>query len=83
MLFFVFCLAHSVAWKIEVSGNGVYCIQYDEQKLVAGTRTHVIKIYDLATLQETSVLAGHEGSVLCVQVRSLRVFWQSLHSLLE
>jgi len=49
------------------NSKGVYCLQYDDQKIVSGLRDNTIKIWDRATLQSTKVLTGHTGSVLCLQ----------------
>ncbi|CAG0894089.1 unnamed protein product [Cyprideis torosa] len=51
--------------------KGVYCLQYDEQKIVSGLRDNTIKIWDRASLQCTQVLTGHTGSVLCLQYDDL------------
>lgn len=47
--------------------RGVYCLQYDDERIVAGLRDNSIKIWDRKTLQGTMVLTGHTGSVLCLQ----------------
>lgn len=49
------------------NSKGVYCLQYDDQKIVSGLRDNTIKIWDRSTLQCTKVLIGHTGSVLCLQ----------------
>ncbi|GJQ77690.1 putative protein dimerization protein [Trypoxylus dichotomus] len=49
------------------NSKGVYCLQYDDQKIVSGLRDNTIKIWDRNTLQSTKVLTGHTGSVLCLQ----------------
>lgn len=49
------------------NSKGVYCLQYDDQKIVSGLRDNTIKIWDRNTLQSTKVLIGHTGSVLCLQ----------------
>jgi hypothetical protein len=54
---------------IHVGGNGVYCLQYDPDKLICGTRTHIASLYDLPSWRALSDFHGHEGSVLCLQVR--------------
>lgn len=46
---------------------GVYCLQYDEKKIVSGLRDNTIKVWDLETKQCIKVLTGHTGSVLCLQ----------------
>jgi len=47
--------------------KGVYCLQYDNDKIVSGLRDNTIKMWDRKTLQCTKVLQGHTGSVLCLQ----------------
>jgi F-box and WD-40 domain protein 1/11 len=49
------------------SSKGVYCLQYDDQKIISGLRDNTIKIWDRSTLQCSKVLTGHTGSVLCLQ----------------
>lgn len=47
--------------------KGVYCLQYDDTKIISGLRDNTIKIWDRKTLSCTEVLTGHTGSVLCLQ----------------
>lgn len=49
------------------NGQGVYCLQYDQTKILFGSRDHTIQILDQTTLQCTQILTGHTGSVLCLQ----------------
>lgn len=49
------------------SSKGVYCIQYDDVKIVSGLRDNTIKIWDRQTLKCTRTFQGHSGSVLCLQ----------------
>lgn len=49
------------------SSKGVYCLQYDDEKIVSGLRDNTIKIWDRLTLKCTKALTGHTGSVLCLQ----------------
>lgn len=49
------------------NSKGVYCLQYDDQKIVSGLRDNTIKIWDRNTLKCVQVLTGHTGSVLCLQ----------------
>jgi WD40 repeat protein len=37
------------------NSKGVYCLQYDDQKIVSGLRDNTIKIWDRNTLQCTKV----------------------------
>jgi len=49
------------------NSKGVYCLQYDDLKIVSGLRDNTIKIWDRSTLSCLRVLNGHTGSVLCLQ----------------
>jgi len=50
------------------NSKGVYCLQYDDSKIVSGLRDNTIKMWDRNTLQQSQrVLTGHTGSVLCLQ----------------
>ncbi|KRZ45342.1 F-box/WD repeat-containing protein 1A [Trichinella pseudospiralis] len=49
------------------NSKGVYCLQYDDKKIVSGLRDNTIKIFDFETLSCIKVLTGHTGSVLCLQ----------------
>lgn len=49
------------------NSKGVYCLQYDDHKIVSGLRDNTIKIWDRSDLQCTKTLTGHTGSVLCLQ----------------
>lgn len=47
--------------------KGVYCLQYDDDKIVCGLRDNTIKIWNLNELKCIKILSGHTGSVLCLQ----------------
>lgn len=49
------------------NSKGVYCLQYDDTKIVSGLRDNTIKIWDRSDLQCVKTLTGHTGSVLCLQ----------------
>lgn len=49
------------------NSKGVYCLQYDDEKIVSGLRDNTIKLWDRKTLENTKILTGHTGSVLCLQ----------------
>ncbi|KAF9944949.1 hypothetical protein BGZ65_011394, partial [Modicella reniformis] len=53
--------------KLKGHEDSVYCIQFDNIKIVTGSRDRTIKIWDARTLQCTSTLTGHSLSVLCLQ----------------
>jgi F-box and WD-40 domain protein 1/11 len=48
------------------NNRGVYCIQYDEDKIISGLRDTTIKIWRREDLQCDKQLVGHMGSVLCL-----------------
>ena len=49
------------------NSKGVYCLQYDDEKIVSGLRDNTIKMWDRANLSCVRELNGHTGSVLCLQ----------------
>ncbi|XP_064630078.1 F-box/WD repeat-containing protein 1A-like isoform X2 [Lineus longissimus] len=49
------------------TSKGVYCLQYDDEKIVSGLRDNTIKLWDRNSLECVQVLTGHTGSVLCLQ----------------
>uniref|UniRef100_A0AC34QGP3 F-box domain-containing protein n=1 Tax=Panagrolaimus sp. JU765 TaxID=591449 RepID=A0AC34QGP3_9BILA len=49
------------------NSKGVYCLQYDDHKIISGLRDNTIKIWNRSNLQCRQILTGHTGSVLCLQ----------------
>ncbi|CAF3700964.1 unnamed protein product [Rotaria sp. Silwood1] len=49
------------------NSKGVYCLQYDNNKIISGLRDNTIKIWNRNTLECIKILTGHNGSVLCLQ----------------
>ncbi|KAF7239834.1 F-box/WD repeat-containing protein 11 [Varanus komodoensis] len=49
------------------NSKGVYCLQYDDEKIISGLRDNSIKIWDKNGLECLKILTGHTGSVLCLQ----------------
>lgn len=47
--------------------EGIYCIQFDENKVISGSRDRSIKIWDMRTGECRRTLMGHTASVLCLQ----------------
>jgi F-box and WD-40 domain protein 1/11 len=47
--------------------DSVYCVQFDDRKIISGSRDHTIKIWDAQSYQCARTLTGHQGSVLCLQ----------------
>ncbi|EPZ33671.1 hypothetical protein O9G_000446 [Rozella allomycis CSF55] len=46
--------------------DAVYSLQFDDKKMITGSRDRSIKIINLETFEQTKHLEGHEGSVLCL-----------------
>ncbi|GAU92883.1 hypothetical protein RvY_04906 [Ramazzottius varieornatus] len=57
---------HKINCRSENS-KGVYCLQYDDEKIISGLRDNTIKVWDRNNLQCSQILTGHTGSVLCLQ----------------
>ncbi|KAI9209182.1 WD40-repeat-containing domain protein [Polychytrium aggregatum] len=55
--------------KREIKGHqeAVYCLQFDDDKIVSGSRDDTIKIWDMKTGALRHTLIGHGASVLCLQ----------------
>ncbi|KAG9071234.1 hypothetical protein KI688_008780 [Linnemannia hyalina] len=53
--------------KLHGHDDSVYCIQFDNTKIVTGSRDRTIKFWDFQTLKCTDTLKGHSQSVLCLQ----------------
>ncbi|KAI8810185.1 WD40-repeat-containing domain protein [Cladochytrium replicatum] len=53
----------------ELAGHddAVYCLQFDNDKIVSGSRDETIRIWDTNTGALRRILAGHTSSVLCLQ----------------
>ncbi|CAG8445391.1 10313_t:CDS:2 [Ambispora leptoticha] len=47
--------------------DSVYCIQFDEEKIVTGSRDKTIKFWNISTGICLRTLTGHDASVLCLQ----------------
>ncbi|KAI9468282.1 MAG: WD40-repeat-containing domain protein [Benjaminiella poitrasii] len=47
--------------------SGIYCLQFNTDILVTGSRDRNIKLWCIKSGQLTRTLKGHEGSVLCLQ----------------
>lgn len=59
--------SHKVIDCHSENSKGVYCLQYDDEKIVSGLRDNTIKIWNRNDLSCCHVLTGHTGSVLCLQ----------------
>eukprot|EP00127_Corallochytrium_limacisporum_P006332 Clim_evm43s225 gene=Clim_evmTU43s225 len=47
--------------------HGVYCVQFDREKAISGSKDRTIRVWDLHTDRELKCLRGHSMSVLCLQ----------------
>ncbi|KDQ09581.1 hypothetical protein BOTBODRAFT_36984 [Botryobasidium botryosum FD-172 SS1] len=47
--------------------DSVYCLEFDSEKIITGSRDRTIKIWSLRTKKLLQTLHGHEGSVLCLK----------------
>lgn len=47
--------------------DGVYCVQFDDDKIITGSRDRTIKVWDPNTFQCLATLQGHRGSIVSLQ----------------
>ncbi|GAA5981241.1 hypothetical protein JCM10908_004035 [Rhodotorula pacifica] len=47
--------------------DSVYCCQFDERKIISGSRDRTIRVWDIASGETIHTMRGHEGSILCLQ----------------
>ncbi|KAI7882531.1 WD40 repeat-like protein [Lichtheimia hyalospora FSU 10163] len=47
--------------------EAIYCIQFDDDKIVSGSRDRTIKLWNMRTGAHIDTLNGHQASVLCLQ----------------
>ncbi|TPX49755.1 hypothetical protein SeLEV6574_g01291 [Synchytrium endobioticum] len=47
--------------------EAIYCLQFDESKIISGSRDDTIKMWDMKTGECIKTLHGHGASVLCLQ----------------
>ncbi|KAG0192231.1 hypothetical protein DFQ28_009805 [Apophysomyces sp. BC1034] len=52
---------------LDMHAEGIYCIQFDDDKIVSGSRDRSIKVWDMRTGECRKTLIGHTASVLCLQ----------------
>ncbi|KAI8891756.1 WD40-repeat-containing domain protein [Globomyces pollinis-pini] len=50
--------------------EAIYCVQFDDSKIISGSRDNTIKYWDLETGKCQRTFQGHLGSVLCLQYDS-------------
>jgi WD40 repeat protein len=50
--------------------EAIYCLQFDADKIMTGSRDDTVKIWDLKTKACIQSLRGHDASVLCLQYDS-------------
>lgn len=58
---------HAVTHTLVGHQDSVYCCQFDNHKIVTGSRDKTIRVWNASTYACERVLAGHEASVLCLQ----------------
>ncbi|KAI7904101.1 WD40-repeat-containing domain protein [Cokeromyces recurvatus] len=51
----------------DIHTDGIYCIQFDKNIMVTGSRDMTVKVWDMRTGQCKMTMRGHDGSVLCLQ----------------
>jgi F-box and WD-40 domain protein 1/11 len=54
-------------YYLEGHKEGIYCVQFDKNTIVSGSRDDTVGVWDLQGKKLVRQLAGHSGSVLCVQ----------------
>ena len=47
--------------------DAIYCLQFDEEKIISGSRDNTIKVWDMKSKKILHSLTGHDGSILCLQ----------------
>ena len=47
--------------------DSIYCVDFDNDKIITGSRDRTIKIWDMRTGKLRATLRGHAGSVLCLK----------------
>lgn len=52
---------------LEGHQDSVYCLQFDSDKIVSGSRDKAIKVWDARSYECTQTLHGHTASVLCLR----------------
>lgn len=62
----------AAAWEPKVrriSGHkdSVYCLEFDSQRIITGSRDRTIKVWSLKTGRCLATFSGHRGSVLCLK----------------
>ncbi|RIA95530.1 WD40-repeat-containing domain protein [Glomus cerebriforme] len=53
--------------KLPGHTESIYCIQFDEHKIISGSRDDTIKVWDIKTGYCIRTYRGHRQSVLCLQ----------------
>lgn len=60
--------AHDIILTEDAQHNsGIYCLQFDSNILLTGSRDQNLKMWDIKTGRLLHKLEGHTGSVLCLQ----------------
>ena len=53
--------------RVEGHSDSVYCVQFDDDNIVSGSRDRTIKWWDMRSGKNFRTVRGHDGSVLCLQ----------------
>lgn len=53
--------------RVEGHADSVYCVQFDDETILSGSRDRTIKWWDMRNGRNYRTVRGHEGSVLCLQ----------------
>ncbi|KAI9199557.1 WD40-repeat-containing domain protein [Polychytrium aggregatum] len=56
--------------KLEGHSDSVYCIQFDRNYIISGSRDRTVRFWDIKKAKCVRTLHGHDGSVLCLQYDS-------------
>ncbi|XP_029769611.1 F-box/WD repeat-containing protein 11 [Terrapene carolina triunguis] len=51
------------------NSKGVYCLQYDDEKIISGLRDNSIKVWSTSTCEFVRTLNGHKRGIACLQYR--------------
>ncbi|KAK9367046.1 WD40-repeat-containing domain protein [Lipomyces kononenkoae] len=64
------------AYNLDGHEESVYCVQFDDEKIITGSRDRSVRVWDTTTGKQLRILnaevlegdaVGHTGSVLCLQ----------------
>lgn len=74
---------HQQMQTIMGHSDSIYCVQFDTNKIITGSRDRTIKFWNIASQHCYKTLKGHQASVLCLQYdNNILVSGSSDHTLL-